>query len=312
MDNPRPLTMTTRSGVVLHASEWPHENTSTCILLHGFAHQSRAWDPLSQTLLSAHRVIALDFRGHGDSAWDESQSYCHNALLEDLDTLVNTLQLRQFHLAGHSMGARVAMLYAARHPQSISSLTIVDTGPEVGAKGVRRMREDAENQPRLFPSVDDYFQWLRTRHPLACRDRLQHMARHGLKPAGSQWQPKTDPQFARILWRQDNPCGGGDDLVAPLSQELWYALEQIHCPTLVVRGQLSSILKPDTAHNMVERSLIAGELATIPMAGHAVMLDNPTECSAVIGRFIHQSRSAEQRPGANTSRIQLPLRACRS
>lgn len=286
--------MTTPSGVTLNASEWPFAGDSTCVLLHGFGHDGRTWDPLSSNLGDSYRVLALDFRGHGDSAWDARRNYCHNALLEDLDTLVSSLKLPRFHLVGHSMGARVAMLYAARHPGAVSSLTIVDTGPEVGAKGVRRMREVAASQPQYFPNPESYFQWLRTRHPLASRERLLHMAQHGLKPANGQWQPKTDPEFARILWRQDNPHTDDDTLIVPLTRELWEALDQLRCPTLVMRGQLSSILKPHTAQAMVEDHLIDGTLVTVTKAGHAVMLDNPAECTSAIRRFINQARSAER------------------
>lgn len=311
MDNPRPLKMTTPNGVILHASVWPSARRHTCLLLHGFGHDSRVWDPLALALRESCRVVALDFRGHGDSAWDATRSYCHNALLQDLGTVAAALKLQRFHLVGHSMGARVGMLYAARNPGALASLTIVDTGPEVGAKGVRRIREDAENQPRLFDSPESYYQWLRARHPLACRERLLHMAQHGLRPAGTQWQPKTDPEFARILWQQDNPAGSADErLVAPLTRELWDALDHIGCRTLVMRGQLSSILKHDTARTMVEDRLLDGELATVPMAGHAVMLDNPGECAAIITRFINSACAAE-RLVSRRAQPRLSLRALR-
>ena len=142
-------------------------------------------------------------------------------------------------------------------------------------------------------------------------ERLLHMAHHGLRPAGTQWQPKTDPEFARILWQQDNPAGSADErLVAPLTRELWDALDHIGCRTLVMRGQLSSILKHDTARTMVEDRLLDGELATVPMAGHAVMLDNPGECAAIITRFINSACAAE-RLVSRRAQPRLSLRALR-
>jgi esterase len=308
MVTPRPLAMTTQSGLKLHASEWSNHNAPVCLLLHGFAHDGRAWDPLSLALRERYHVIALDFRGHGESSWDSSRSYCHKALMEDLETLVEQLNLRRFHLVGHSMGARVAILYTAAHNDTICSLTIVDTGPEVGLKGANRIRTDAEQQPRYFDTREAYFQWLRTRLPLANRESLRQRAQHGLKAVNGRWQPKTDPEFARILWRQDN----NDDThnedamdqqtnrsnpdkakpVVPLTQELWEALDRIDAPTLVVRGQLSSILMHDTALSMAEQRLSSGQLQTIPKAGHAVMIDNPRACSEAISEFIHTTQKA--------------------
>lgn len=297
---PRPLTLTTQTGLELHASEWSAHNAPVCLLLHGFAHDGRAWDPLALALCDRFRIIAPDFRGHGESSWDSSLSYCHNALLEDLENLVEQLDLQHFHLAGHSLGARVAMLYAAAHGDRVRSLTIVDTGPEVGMKGADQIRADAEQQPRLFDSREAYFQWLRTRLPLASREGLRQRAQHGLKAVNGRWQPKTDPEFARILWRQDNHNGTGHDAepsrqTAPLSQVLWDALDRISAPTLVVRGQLSSILQADTARSMVDQRLRAGSLQTIPMAGHSVMMDNPGECSEAINRFVRAVQATHRR-----------------
>lgn len=300
MVTPRPLTITTPSGLRLHASEWSRHNAPVCLLLHGFAHDGRAWDPLALALHKRYRVIALDFRGHGDSSWDRSRSYCHRALLEDLTTLVEQLSLKKFHLVGHSMGARVAMLYSAANQEKISSLTIVDTGPIVGVKGANRIRSDAEQLPSRFSSREAYFQWLRVRLPLASKEGLQQRCQHGLRAADGGWQPKTDPEFARILWGQDNntalavnPLDRPDSDQTqpapppPLTQELWEALEQISLPALVVRGQLSSILQQETALEMVESRLKTGQLRTVAMAGHSVMLDRPEECSNTISDFIH-------------------------
>ena len=329
MVTPRPLTIRTRSGLTLHASEWYNHNAPVCLLLHGFAHDGRAWDPLALALRERYRVIAPDFRGHGDSCWDSSRSYCHEALLEDLNTLVEQLSLHSFHLVGHSMGARVAMLYTATHNDKVDSLTIVDTGPIVGLKGADRIRADAEQQPRHFATQDAYFQWLRARLPLASREGLKQRAVHGLKAVSGGWRPKTDPEFARILWDQDNkvsdpkgkdkgsrgdtPSGSQQHPIAPLTQELWDALDRITSPTLVVRGQLSSILQQDTALTMAEQRLAAGQLRTIAMAGHSVMIDKPQECSQAISEFIHSIPATptlrHTPPATNSEQPANPLNA---
>lgn len=288
MSFPHSLNFSSSADTDLHASVWPNSGRATCILLHGFGHDSRIWDPLAKSLQSQFEVVALDFRGHGDSAWDSQQRYSHSALLEDLAALVQHLGLKRFHLVGHSMGARVAMLYSAQHAQRVTSLTIIDTGPEASNRGVNRIREDAQDQPDVFESRLQYFDWLCTRHPLALKCALQQLAKHGLRAntSGTQWRAKTDPAFVTALWQQDITGIGENDLRHDLAQQMWQTLEHIRCKTLVLRGQISSILKHDVAREMVDNKLEQGELASAPMSGHAVMLDNPEFCIDTISAFL--------------------------
>lgn len=287
MTQPEPLYITTRAGLRLHASDWaPEPGKPVCILLHGFGHCGRIWDPLSQSLQNSFRVIALDFRGHGDSDWDPEENYCHRSLSQDIDELVNSLGITEFHLVGHSLGARIATLYAELHTDRVASLTIIDAGPEVGDKGADKIRADAENLPVKFESIDHYFRWLAGHHLFAERDRLLALARAGVRKIDGAWVPKTDPGFTRALWKQDSRKGGSADLSTPLTDELWNAMDTIQCPTLVIRGQISSILSRATAEEMAYQRLSKGQLVTIERAGHGVMLDNAPDTVGAISRFL--------------------------
>ena len=288
-------------GLELHASIWPNAGRPACILLHGFGHHGRIWDPLASRLQADYQVIALDFRGHGDSGWDSDRDYSHAALLHDLETLTMRLELESFHMVGHSLGARVAMLYTAAHSQHVSSLTIIDTGPEADPRGIRRIRMDAARQPAAFSDLQAYHDWLSVRHPLASPRGLQFLAVHGVRPAGDQWRSKTDPAFVRARWQRDFAGSTHDPDYPSLTRTLWQCLEKTTCPTLVLKGQISSILRRETAAAMVERYLIRGELDVVPMAGHAVLLDNPEYCIAAISAFLGQDFQAYQWAGAGAA-----------
>ena len=58
-------------------------------------------------------------------------------------------------------------------------------------------------------------------------------------------------------------------------EQMWDMLRSVRCPSLVVRGVGSAILKPQVALRMAHHALPKGQLATISRAGHAVMTDNP-------------------------------------
>ncbi len=301
MTRPESFRFTTQNGFALHASIWPNAGMPSCILLHGFGHHSRIWDPLAKQLQTDYEVVALDFRGHGDSAWDSECDYSHDALQQDLHALISALKLTKFHLLGHSLGARIAMLYAASQPQQVSSLTIMDTGPEASSKGVQRIRSEAANQPACFADMTEYHSWLRTRHPLARASGLQSLAEHGLRASGKQWQAKTDPAFVRALWQQDFAGAANDPDNLPLTQKLWQCLAATKCPTLVLKGQISSILGRDVAKIMVEHYLAQGQLNVVPMAGHAVLLDNPDYCVGAISGFLRQQPQPLQMANRITS-----------
>jgi pimeloyl-ACP methyl ester carboxylesterase len=288
MTSPDSIRFHNAQGLELHANIWPNDGAPSCLLLHGFGHHSRIWDPLARHLQTDYQVLALDLRGHGDSDWDADRDYSHAALLQDLVALTARLELDNFHLVGHSLGARVAMLFAADYPQQVASLTIIDTGPEADPRGIRRIRMDAVRQPSTFANLHSYREWLGARHPLACPRGLQYLADHGVRQTGSHWLVKTDPAFVAALWQQDFASTTDDPGCTPLSQTLWQCLARTHCPTLVLKGQISSILRRDTAIRMVERCLARSELDVVPMAGHAVLLDNPEYCIAAISSFLGQ------------------------
>lgn len=274
MKSPTSLTIAGADSGALNVLAW-RRRTSTaatpCLLLHGFGHHGHVWQPLAQRLTATRPVYAPDLRGHGDSAADPQARYGLESLVADLLHCVDTLGLPALHLAGHSLGARIALLFAARYPRIVETLTIVDSGPEVGAAGAARLRADSRSTPACFESPDAYLTWLKRRHLLAKAPHLRRLARYNLRRGSDGWHTVTDPAFADALWCADKH---DDSAMAAL---LWQALRAVRCPTLVVRGQISSILAASTARSMATDALANGTLLTVPHAGHAVMLDNP-EC----------------------------------
>lgn len=258
------------------------------VLLHGFANDSRIWDPIARQLANRHPVYALDFRGHGDSDWDPAVRYDHWTLAADVDRVVSGLDLLQPPvLVGHSLGARVGLLYQQRYRPALAGLAILDTGPEIGAAGVARVRRDAEAMPELFDAPEEYLAWLRRSYVMADPSVLAAWASLNLRrlPTG-EWQPKTDPAFTRSLWKAGAQRGDASDLTAPLDTALIEALQSVDCPTLLMRGQLSAILRRRSAERMVNEWLGDGRLVTIEDAGHALLVDQPLAVAAALTAFL--------------------------
>lgn len=270
-----------------HYILWPNKQSdSCCLLLHGFTNDAHVWDFLAPQLQVQHNVIAVDFRGHGDSDWDGAANYTHEQLCADVKLLIEKFSFKSWHIIGHSLGARIAMLMLARHKLPVKSLTIIDTGPEVRAVGVNKVRLDAESAPTQFESIESYFQYLSNIYLFAQADRLRAIAEHGLKlDSTGTLITKTDPAFTTALWKPGSKFANSDDLRYPLNDELWAALEVLTCRCLVLRGQASAILSRQVAEKMVTVMRDA-QLITISRAGHAVVVDNPKEFEPAVLNFI--------------------------
>jgi len=255
--------------------------------VHGFMHHAWVWAGLAQRLRQHFDVYSLDFRGHGDSAWDAQQRYLHEHLQSDIRYCIDALSLQGCHLIGHSLGARVAMLVLEREPALAASFTIIDTGPDVGAAGAAKVRSDAQSQPSTFVSVESFHSYLRRIYSLSNPDALAAFATHSLRKQGDQYTLKMDPAFTQALWKPAADKNEQHELRAPLNEQLWQALASLRIPTLVLRGAASAILTRKTAERMANEVIRNAQFKSVPMSGHAVMLDNPDVTTDFIEEFLH-------------------------
>lgn len=101
------------------------------VLLHGLRSDRSAWAGTAPEMAAAgYRVLALDQRGHGDSA--RTGTYSFEEMREDLRQFADALGLGRFVLGGHSMGGTVAELFAERYPGRLAGLFVVDSPPPDG------------------------------------------------------------------------------------------------------------------------------------------------------------------------------------
>jgi pimeloyl-ACP methyl ester carboxylesterase len=266
----------------INVTEWSRRGRP-CVLLHGFAEAGCVWSHLASRLMPRFRVLAIDLRGHGNSGWDPEARYDTETLAGDLSRAVASYQLEPMILIGHSLGADIAIRYAAANPGRVAAFVVIDFGPELNKAGVDEVMRAFADTPRTFQSVDEYTQWLTERRPLADQRILRQFARCSVRqtPTGS-WELKADAalDLNSLLSRFATTDGRYRD------PQMWLELERIKCPSLVVRGMGSGVLPYDVANRMAEQSLPAGRLATIAGAGHSVMMDNPAETTACISNFL--------------------------
>lgn len=97
------------------------------VLLHGLLGSSRNWQTAGTDLAADFHVHAPDLRNHGRSPHAEDMAYAD--LAADVVTWLDERRLGAVDLIGHSMGGKVAMLLACRHPDRVRRLVVVDIAP---------------------------------------------------------------------------------------------------------------------------------------------------------------------------------------
>ena len=98
------------------------------IVLHGLLGSSRNWQSTGADLASRYHVVALDLRNHGRSPHAAEMTFA--AMADDVLSSMDAQGIARATLVGHSLGGKVAMLVACRHPERVERLVVVDVAPK--------------------------------------------------------------------------------------------------------------------------------------------------------------------------------------
>src|SRR5207244_13631898 len=127
----------TMNGLALHYLEWGEAEAPPIVCVHGYTGSADAFNALARHLGDRYRILALDVRGHGESAWSPTGAYSYADQAGDLAEFAGRLGLDQVVLIGTSMGGIIAMAYAAEHAERLLGLVINDIGPDVEVGSLR-------------------------------------------------------------------------------------------------------------------------------------------------------------------------------
>ena len=239
------------------------------VFLHGLTAVAEVWGPTIDALGGAARAIAPDLRGHGHS-FRGDVDYRVGAFVGDLIDLLDAMALERPHLVGHSMGGRVAIAAAARHPERFRSVTIVDIGPEAWRANWVETVEALDRMPESFPDRETALAGL-SRRTLSADEAEIALARLRREPDGSyRWLADREALKETVRLHR--------------SRNYWRECERIPPPALLVRGGRSNELRERVAAEMRRRSP-AIAYVELEGVGHNIPLAAPDRLAEALARF---------------------------
>jgi pimeloyl-ACP methyl ester carboxylesterase len=150
-------------GVKIHLAEWSgREPTILCI--HGITANCRCWDVIASGLAPDCRVLAMDLRGRGRSD-KPATGYSVEQHGRDILALLEDLKLQRPVLMGHSLGAFIALAFAAHHSDRVDRLILVDGGGDLSKEQMDKVfagiKPSLDRLKEVFPSTEAYVETMK-------------------------------------------------------------------------------------------------------------------------------------------------------
>jgi 2-succinyl-6-hydroxy-2,4-cyclohexadiene-1-carboxylate synthase len=242
-------------------------------LLHGFTQSGRSWQEVISKMPAGWRWIVPDLRGHGETRIKPGAPCTMNACTVDLQMLWDHMGVERTHLAGYSMGGRLALHAAARRPERILSLLTIGAhaGLEEEAREGRRRGDEALAQRIESDGLEAFVNYW-SALPLFA----------GLERRGPAFVARVRAE------RMGNTVAG---LAASLRgmgagsmEPLWTELAKLTFLCTFVAGQL------DHGYVASARRLAAtvpdGHIEVVLRAGHAVHQERPEAFARVLANHL--------------------------
>lgn len=226
------------------------------LLLHGVSDNGACWGRAAHALAEAYDVILLDQRAHGLSDAPAS-GYTLAAMTQDVVTVIESLELSNLLLIGHSMGSSVALKLAGICPDLVDKLVMIDT-PLSSAVRDPNLSDKARAELRR-----SYFVWLRD---MKAQTAEALLAAHSLHLRG--WSPEEKRHWAEAK-EQTRPVIWGERGI-DFSEDWRAQFESLKSPALFVRGDPATGGRVSDAE-AAELTLYIGaeNVVMLPATGHS-------------------------------------------
>lgn len=239
------------------------------VFLHSFGHNKIMWiGQLTHFENEGYRVIAPDFRGHGESGFDRN-NHTIETMAGDILNVMKQLQIKQAVIVGISMGGYVALRLWARHPEVIRALVLSNTKAEADTEDVktRRMAQiKFIKEKGLEEFVNTYA------HRRLARKTLE-----------------TKPWVLDFV-KSMNFTMTGESMILTLTAMMQRpdetgTLSTIDVPALLTVGSEDSFI-PNSSATVMREKIKGAKMVSIDHTGHVSSLEDPTRYNEILGSFL--------------------------
>jgi lipase len=256
----------------LHVHDWGPADAPPLFCLHGVTSWGGRFRRMAQERLGAFHVFAPDLRGHGVSDWEPPWNLGTHT--DDLVETLDALHLERVDLVGHSFGGRLALELAARKPDRVGRLVLLDPAvwvpPPIALERAELTRADES-----YASVEAAI--------AACLANNPHSQRALVANELPQHLHLGDDGRWRARFARSAVVAAYGEMAKPPP------LDRVAAPTLLVRGRESEVV-PDALVDIVLETIANCQLVTVP-GGHTVMWDAFDETAAAVLDFLQNSRA---------------------
>jgi pimeloyl-ACP methyl ester carboxylesterase len=265
-------------GVHLVADVRGDPNDWPVLFLHGGGQTRFAWGRTAETVANnGWRTIALDLRGHGDSDWAPNGDYSKTSFCADIVAVADAVGKPPV-LVGASLGGTSAMLAEGTSDRTVSSgLVLVDITPNPNPEGVLRIQRFMASGLEGFATLEDAAAAIASYTPNRNKPFNPAGLRKVLRERDGRWYWHWDPAFIEH--------GRTEAVTHRLSGLLDVAMNNIHVPTLLVRGLLSDVVTQKNVDELLTR-LPGATVVSVEGAAHMIAGDQNDAFSTAVVEFL--------------------------
>jgi pimeloyl-ACP methyl ester carboxylesterase len=256
------------------ADDWP------VLFLHGGGQTRHAWGSAAEIVAEqGWRTITMDLRGHGDSDWAPNGDYSFTAFCADCVAVVDALG-RPPVLVGASLGGMAAMLAEGTSDRTVSSgLVLVDITPKTNLPGIERIKTFMQSGFTGFDTLEEAAVAIAAYTPERKRTVNPSGLRKVLRQRDGRWYWHWDPQVIS----QDRTEVVPDRLIGLLG----VATENIHVPTMLVRGLLSDVVTQESVDDFLAR-VPGATVVDVAGASHMIAGDRNDAFADAVVTFLRE------------------------
>jgi len=251
-----------------------HGSGPPLLLTHGYSSTSAMWNGQIEALSRHHKLVLWDMRGHGQSDYPTDPSHYSEALtVADMAALLDEVSADKAIVGGLSLGGYMSLAFYRNHPERVSALLIIDTGPGFKKDDAR----DAWNE--------------RAR---ATGDRFEREGLAVLKSASRERSTVSHRDASGL-------AHAARGMLTQRNARVIESLADIEVPALVVVGADDAPFL--AASDYMAAKIPGAKKAVIPAAGHAVNIDQPQAFIEAVLPFLDGLPASDSR--ASTLRQRL-------